>query len=67
MPLIASMMYTLKQHLTNNQMRLIFSAVIILVGVTLGNQAIDMTNKIQDNKMTKYCQIDPNFSELCNQ
>jgi hypothetical protein len=45
-------------------MRLVLSAIVIFVAVNVGLSAIDSMQKIQQQKLDQYCQIDPS---ICDQ
>jgi hypothetical protein len=42
-------------------MRLVLSAIIILVAVNLGLTAINSVSKLQDARMEKLCKIDVSY------
>ena len=45
-------------------MRIILIAIVSLVALNVGLQSIDKVDKIQQERMQQYCQIDPT---MCNQ
>lgn len=44
-------------------MRIILAAIVIIIGANIGISAIDKMKDIQDNRMDKFCQLDPSFCE----
>lgn len=46
-------------------MRLILSAIVIIIGVNIGINAINSISNIQDAKLQRLCQIDPDISTDC--
>ena len=44
--------------------RLILVGSVILIGLNVGLKGIDKVDKIQQERMQQYCQIDPT---MCNQ
>ena len=45
-------------------MRIILLAIVALIGLNIASQSIDKVDKIQQERMQQYCQIDPT---MCNQ
>ena len=46
-------------------MRLILAAIVIFIGANIGLNAINSISNIQDAKLQKLCQIDPDISTDC--
>ena len=46
-------------------MRIILAAIVVIVGANIGLNAINSVSNIQDAKLQKYCQVDPDFVSNC--
>ena len=46
-------------------MRLFLAAIVIIVGANIGLNAINSISNIQDAKLQRLCQIDPDISTDC--
>ena len=45
-------------------MRIILLSIVALIGLNIASQSIDKVDKMQQERMQQYCQIDPT---MCNQ
>jgi hypothetical protein len=48
-------------------MRLFLAALVIIIGANIGLNAINNVKQMQDNKIQKYCMVDPTFHPDCKQ
>ena len=46
-------------------MRLILAAIVVIIGANIGLNAINSVSNLQDAKLQKYCQVDPDFVSNC--
>jgi len=46
-------------------MRLILAAIVIIIGANIGFNAINSISKLQNAKLQRLCQIDPDISTNC--
>ena len=56
--------FNVKQRLNYTNMRIILISIFTLVALNVGLQSIDKVDKMQQERMQQYCQIDPT---MCNQ
>ena len=42
-------------------MRIILLSIVALIGLNIASQSIDKVDKIQQERMQQYCQIDPDY------
>ena len=47
-----------------NIMRIILLSIVALIGLNIASQSIDKVDKMQQERIQQYCQIDPT---MCNQ
>tara|TARA_B100000073_G_scaffold122271_1_gene99555 strand:- start:9820 stop:9960 length:141 start_codon:yes stop_codon:yes gene_type:complete len=42
-------------------MRIALAAIVVIIGVNIGLSAINKVQDIQEERLNKYCQIDPSY------